>query len=87
MPGVLGSSRAGLIPTLSLEYLDLPDHDNPWKEPVAAILDPKDIHLPANPITGERDKSPGDARTTSRPIYPQAFSESRKNIAEPERNI
>jgi imidazolonepropionase-like amidohydrolase len=35
--------------------LDLPDHDNPWKETVAAILDPKDIHLPANPATGKRD--------------------------------
>ena len=51
----LASSPAALIPTLSLEYLDLPDHDNPWKEPVAAILDPKDIHLPANPLTGNRD--------------------------------
>ena len=52
---VLGSAFAGLIPTLSFEYLDLPDHDNPWKETVAAILDPKDIHLPANPATGKRD--------------------------------
>jgi hypothetical protein len=52
---ILGSSGVGLIPTLSLEYLDLPDHENPWKEPVAAILDPKDIHLPANPATGKRD--------------------------------
>ncbi len=52
---ILGSAFAGLIPTLSFEYLDLPDHENPWKEPVAAILDPKDIHLPANPATGRRD--------------------------------
>jgi hypothetical protein len=52
---VLGSAVVGLIPTLSFEYLDLPDHENPWKEPVAAILDPKDIHLPANPATGRRD--------------------------------
>ena len=58
---VLGSSGAGLIPTLSLEYLNLPDHENPWKEPVAAILDPKDIHLPANPLTGVPDKKPGAA--------------------------
>jgi hypothetical protein len=55
---VLGSSNSGLIPTLSLIYLDLPDHDNPWKEPIAAILDPKDIHLPANPLTGRRDSAP-----------------------------
>ncbi len=58
---VLGSARVGLIPTLSFEYLDLPDHENPWKEPVAAILDPKDIHLPANPITGGHEKNPGDS--------------------------
>jgi hypothetical protein len=57
---VLGSAKIGLIPTLSLEYLDMPDHENPWKEPVAAILDAKDIHLPANPLTGVRDKNPGD---------------------------
>jgi len=60
----LGSSRAALIPTLSLEYLDLPEHANPWKEPVAAILDPKDIHLPANPLTGNREaqaEDPADA--------------------------
>lgn len=52
---LLGSGRVGLIPTASLNYLDLPGHANPWKEPIAAILDPKDIHLPANPATGERD--------------------------------
>jgi hypothetical protein len=62
---VLASGRVGLIPTASLNYLDLPGHGNPWKEPIAAILDPKDIHLPANPVTGERDKpdstaNPGD---------------------------
>src|SRR5262245_7009538 len=72
---VLASSRAGLIPTLSLNYLDLPDHENLWKEPVAAILDPKDIHLPANPATGNRDNAvegvrdsvpPGAAENTLR---------------------
>jgi len=52
---VLASGHVGLIPTASLNYLDLPGHANPWKEPIAAILDPKDIHLPANPATGERD--------------------------------
>ena len=55
---VLGSGRTGLLPTLSLQYLELPDHENPWKEPIAAILDPKDIHLPADPVTG---KSPQPA--------------------------
>jgi hypothetical protein len=49
---VLASGRTGLLPTLSWQYLELPDHENPWKEPIAAILDPKDIHLPADPLTG-----------------------------------
>jgi hypothetical protein len=69
---MLGSANVGLIPTLSLEYLDLPDHENPWNEPVAAILDPKDIHLPANPATGVRDKKPGDAADN----FPPDLSES-----------
>jgi hypothetical protein len=69
---VLGSAGVGLIPTLSFEYLDLPNHENPWKEPVAAILDPKDIHLPANPMTGVRDKKPGDATDS----FPPDLSES-----------
>lgn len=51
----LASGRVGLIPTQSMMYLDLPGHENPWKEPIAAILDPKDINFPANPATGERD--------------------------------
>ncbi|HKH44221.1 MAG TPA: amidohydrolase family protein [Thermoanaerobaculia bacterium] len=52
---VLAAGRVGLIPTASMLYLELPGHENPWKEPIAAILDPKDIHLPANPSTGQRD--------------------------------
>ncbi|MBI3447643.1 MAG: hypothetical protein HY049_01790 [Acidobacteria bacterium] len=55
---ILGRSRVGLIPTMSLGYLDLPGHANPWKEPVAAILDPNGIHLPADPLTGERRPDP-----------------------------
>jgi len=78
----LGSAGVGLIPTLSLEYLDLPDHENPWKEPVAAILDPKDIHLPANPETGVRDKKPGDAADN----FPAELSESLFRIERAYRN-
>jgi creatinine amidohydrolase len=69
---VLGSARVGLIPTLSLEYLDLPDHENPWKEPVAAILDPKDINLPANPAIGKRDQAFENAAAN----FPAGLSES-----------
>lgn len=55
----LASGRTALIPTLSLYYLDLPNHENPWKEPIAAILDPKDVHLPADRETGNPQKAPG----------------------------
>ncbi len=55
----LAQSHTSLIPTLSLYYLDLPNHDNPWKERIAAILDPKDIHLPADRTTGQAPKPPG----------------------------
>jgi hypothetical protein len=68
---LLGSSRVALVPTLSLGYLDLPEHDNPWKEPVAAILDPKDIHMPANPLTGNRDAQPVDLADAVPPGFSQ----------------
>jgi hypothetical protein len=48
----LGAGSAFLIPTLSLLYLDLPDPRNLWNEPVAAILDEKDINNPADRTTG-----------------------------------
>src|SRR3954470_9901805 len=51
---MLGASAVALIPTVSLSYLDLPGHRNPWTEPVATLLDPADLHLPADPKTGER---------------------------------
>ena len=44
---------AALMPTFSLEYLALPGHRNLWKEPATAILDPKDLHRPPDPTTGE----------------------------------
>lgn len=55
----LAASRVSLIPTLSLYYFDLPNHENPWKEPIAKILDPKDVHLPVDRETGERKLAPG----------------------------
>jgi hypothetical protein len=55
----LAASRVRLIPTLSLYYYDLPVHENPWREPIAAILDPKDIHLPVDRETGKRETPPG----------------------------
>ncbi|HYS56221.1 MAG TPA: amidohydrolase family protein [Thermoanaerobaculia bacterium] len=55
----LARGRTVLIPTLSLYYLELPNHENPWKEKIAAILDPKDVHLPADRQTGKAPKPPG----------------------------
>ena len=49
----ISASRAVLMPTLSLSYLQLPNHRNLWKEPAAAILDPKGLYLPSDPVTGE----------------------------------
>lgn len=57
---VLAQGRVGLIPTLAMDYLELPGHRNPWLEPAAALLDPADIHLPAERATGEQVRA-GDA--------------------------
>jgi hypothetical protein len=59
----ISTSRAALMPTLSLSYLVLPNHRNLWKEPAASILDPKGLHQPPDPVTGEASaKFPSDAR-------------------------
>lgn len=49
----LASSNSFIMPTMSLSYLDLPDSKNPWLDPVAVILDEKDINRPADKITGK----------------------------------
>jgi hypothetical protein len=79
---VLASGRVGLIPTLSLLYLELPDHENPWKEPAAAILDPKDIHRPANPLTRKRD----DADQSVSDSFPPGVAENELKIEEQYQN-
>jgi Amidohydrolase family len=68
----LGASGVMLIPTLSLSYLDLPGHRNPWTEPAARLLDPADLHLPADPKTGERPVSANPARDG----FPPGFGEN-----------
>jgi hypothetical protein len=50
----LAESGVGLIPTLAMNYLELPGHGNPWLEPAAVLLDPADIHLPADRVTGNQ---------------------------------
>ena len=54
----LAEHGAALIPTASLGYLDRQGAENPWLEPVAAILDPADIHWPADPKTGKHQYEP-----------------------------
>ncbi len=49
---MLGESDSYLMPTLSLLYLDLPEHQNPWDFTIAGILDEKDINNPADKQSG-----------------------------------
>lgn len=51
----LGNCGVSLMPTISLDYLSIPGHSNPWDEPAAKIINPEDIYMPANQETGERD--------------------------------
>jgi len=51
----LAASNSFIMPTMSLSYLDLPDSKNPWLDPVAVILDSKDINRPADKITGKHN--------------------------------
>ena len=64
----LASSSVFLMPTFSMGYLDRPGHKNPWKEPVAKILDPRDINWPADPTTGEVDYTPDERKAYARLI-------------------
>ncbi|MEN8007560.1 MAG: prolyl oligopeptidase family serine peptidase [Candidatus Krumholzibacteriota bacterium] len=57
----IARNGTALIPTLSLGYLDRPGHANPWDGPVAAILDERDIHWPADKETGEHTYAPDKA--------------------------
>ena len=54
----LAASDSYIMPTMSLSYLDLPEAQNPWDDPVAAILDPQDINRPADPQTGRHSIPP-----------------------------
>jgi len=50
---VLGKSSVFLMPTLILSCLDLPFVENPWKEPIAKIIDSKDLHDPLEKVSGK----------------------------------
>jgi len=52
---MLGEYSGFLIPTLSLLYLDLPEHSNPWDDPLAELIDPADVNSPADRESGLHD--------------------------------
>jgi hypothetical protein len=49
----IAAHHSALMPTFSLYYLRLPDHRNLWQEPAAQLLDPRGLHSPSDPKTGE----------------------------------
>ena len=51
----IAKHHSALMPTFSLYFLRLPGHRDLWKEPAAAVLDPKKMFEPSNPATGEMD--------------------------------
>ena len=55
---ILAAGGAALMPTFSLLHLDRPWSVNPWKDPVARLLDPEDIDAPADPATGRHTYDP-----------------------------
>jgi len=49
----LASHHAALMPAFSLNYVELPDHRNLWKEPAASVLSPGHMFNPSDRTTGE----------------------------------
>ncbi len=58
----LGRGPAALIPTLSLLYLDMAEHENPWSWPTAGWISAEDVNAPADASTGEHDYDDARAR-------------------------
>ncbi len=55
---ILSEYKGYVLPTLSLLYLDLPDHSNPWDDPLAKYIEPWDINNPADKETGNHNYDP-----------------------------
>jgi len=66
----LGASSTALMPTMAMDYLDLPGHENPWLHPAARILDPAGIHLPADRATGSRPQPRTDGPDATADAFP-----------------
>jgi hypothetical protein len=52
---LLASHHAALMPTFSINFAQLPEHRNLWREPAARLLDPARVFEPTNRATGEID--------------------------------
>lgn len=72
----LGRGGTVLIPTLSLLYLDMAEHENPWSWPTAEWISPTDVDAPADAATGAH--SYDDART-------RAYADVARRVLELER--
>jgi hypothetical protein len=77
----LATHHAALIPTLSMYYVNLPDHRNLWKEPAAAVLDTAHLFNPTNVQTGEMDY-PLPAWTRRLPAVGQRWMEENQRKKE-----
>ena len=53
----LGSANSHLMPTLSLLYLDLLRHENPWNDPLADLINANDINNRADKVSGNHNYS------------------------------
>ncbi len=71
----IGNSSTFIMPTISLSYLDIPDHKNPWKEPISNILKLEDINRPADPKTGNHSID-----TEEQTAYTDLITNELKNI-------
>jgi hypothetical protein len=51
----LETHHSALMPAFSRYWVQLPEHRNLWKEPVAALMDTSRMYKPTNRATGEMD--------------------------------
>ena len=65
---ILSDSESYIMPTLSLLYIDLPDHLNPWEDEISELLDENDIDNPADRVTGNHN-------------YPEEIQQAYTNLA------
>ena len=77
---LIASNHAAIMPTFSLFYALLPGHRNLWKEPAAAILDPKTMGRPSDPATGDVPFAP-EVRASMQSFAEHSFALDRVLIA------